>query len=101
MNILIEYNSYSMAIIPNCICICHVQEELVICLVSGLRRIENAVLDKVKTILEVGILLDHRLNFRDNTSMIMNKFFGIHDYMKRWSEEFLLSVFILEYSSFI
>ena len=35
--------------------------------------IGNAVLDKVKAILDLGILLNHRLNFRDNISIIVNK----------------------------
>ena len=48
-----------------------------------------AVLDKVKTILDLGVLLDYRHNFQDNVSMIVNKAFGILGYMKRWSKEFV------------
>ena len=49
---------------------------------------ENAALDKVKTILDLSILLDNRLRFRDNISMIVNKAYGILGYMKRWSKQF-------------
>ena len=51
--------------------------------------IENAVLDNVKTILDLCVLLDHRFKFRKNISMIVNKAFGILGYMKRWSKEFV------------
>ena len=50
--------------------------------IDTLYSIEYAILDKVKTILDLGILLNHRLNFQYNISMIVNKAFGLHGYMK-------------------
>lgn len=47
--------------------------------------IANAVLDKVQTILDLGILLDH---FRDNISMLVNKAYDTLGYFKGWSKEF-------------
>ena len=41
--------------------------------------IVNAVLDIVKLILDLGNLLDHRLNFRDNISMIVNKATSLYE----------------------
>ena len=49
----------------------------------------NTVLDKVKVILDLAILLDQRLNFQDNISMIANKAYGILGYMKHCSNEFV------------
>ena len=51
--------------------------------------IENALLDKVEAILDLGILLDHRLNYRDNISMIVSKAYAILLYMKGCSKEFV------------
>ena len=46
--------------------------------------IGNAVLDKVKTILDLGILLDHGLNFQNNISMTVNKaFFFVDPYLTK------------------
>ena len=57
--------------------------------IDTLYSIEYAILDKVKTILDLGILLDHRLNFQYNISMIVNKAFGLHGYMQYWFKIFI------------
>ena len=56
---------------------------------NTLYYIEKAVLDKVKTILDLGMLLDHRLNFRDNISLIVNKAYVILEYTECWFKEFV------------
>lgn len=45
-------------------------------------------LEAVVTFLDLGILLDQRLNFRPHISMIINKAYGALGFMKRWSKEF-------------
>lgn len=42
----------------------------------------------VDTFLDLGILLDQRLNFRQHISLTVNKAYGALGFMKRWSKEF-------------
>lgn len=50
--------------------------------------VHDAELDSVEFFLDLGILLDHRLNFRPHISMAINKAYGVLGFMKRWSKEF-------------
>lgn len=45
-------------------------------------------LESVESFLDLGILLDRRLNFRLHISMTINKAYGALGFMKRWSKEF-------------
>lgn len=51
-------------------------------------NINSTTLEEVNTIVDLGILLDHRLNFCDHIALTVNKAFGVLGFMKRWSKEF-------------
>ena len=77
--------------------------------INNFYYIDNAVFYKVKAILGLFILLDHRINFQDSISMIVNKAYGVLGYVKRFSKEFVSSCLtkiffislVLEYSPII
>lgn len=48
----------------------------------------GATLEKVTSIIDLGILLDHQLKFCDHISMMVNKANGVLGFIKRWSKEF-------------
>lgn len=50
--------------------------------------INDSTLLKVHNINDLGVLLDHRLNFRDHITLTVNKAMGVLGFMKRWSKEF-------------
>ncbi|XP_075167479.1 uncharacterized protein LOC142239572 [Haematobia irritans] len=45
-------------------------------------------LDRVETFLDLGILLDNRLNFKQHLTMMINKAYSSLGFMKRWCKEF-------------
>lgn len=50
--------------------------------------VDEILLDAVDTFLDLGILLDSRLNFRSHISLTVNKATGVLGFMKRWCKEF-------------
>ena len=50
--------------------------------------VNDGALESVDLFSDLGILLDHRLNFRPHISMTINKAYGVLGFMKRWSKEF-------------
>lgn len=50
---------------------------------------DSTFLNTVKTIVDIGILLDRKLNFNDKIYMILNNVYGVRRSIKHWSKEFL------------
>lgn len=50
--------------------------------------LNETTLEKVDNINDLGILLDHRLNFREHIALTVNKANSVLGFMKRWAKEF-------------
>lgn len=50
--------------------------------------VNGSILEKVYNITDLGILLDHKIDFRDHIALTVNKANGVLGFMKRWSKEF-------------
>ena len=57
-------------------------------LLMRLYNINGSVLSTVETFVDLGILMDPKLNFNNHVISMVNKAYGVLSFIKRWAKEF-------------